>query len=708
MSGRSTWQPVTIETEGTLQGAAASDAHDGAFGETSLLGLQCFKSFVALECRRDGAAELLLWNGDVSPSAVSSAWRRLGGYELERWTHELPSNADEAARSARVAASTLGLQSAGQWSLQLSAPDEQHYGSDAPRLEISTPIDPPRVFECSLRLRSHDPGTTSDADAAGFDSRSAGFHSQDLTLHLLHQTPLPRGFDRSKFACGRLWAVAPDGVRVPISVLAKIPAAAKGAAPETRAALLFGYGAYGTCTDPGWDAERLALASTGIVAAIAHVRGGGEMGRGWHAAARRETKAVSFSDLEACATALCDAGLAARGGVALEGRSAGGLLVGACLNLNPSAYCAVLASVPFLDAAGKLQDASLPLTANEWEEFGNPNERTGHLSVLGFSPVHNVVPGEVYPPCLLLPAFNDARTGFSEALKFAHYIRTNGAPIEAQQAFVRTDMGGGHFRPANPDARRADRALEYGFVLHHCRRALKRSSPQATSQEPAPPAPPAPPAAGTMPSDVARTRQAPWPPPRTGSEGNVGGGGGLGTAHTLIYRAVQASDVEAVGRLRTLIFSPHLVTIGSQYLQSRLYADALAQKAAVIVAVDADGTLWGAADLASLPCEGGGVCGYITNVCVAPAARRRGIGGRLVDELEIVAARSDMRAAVLHVDIDNVAARELYITKGYTPGCDDRELAAAAALVPSAGTESPEQLLMTKLFRVEGKVPLSR
>jgi ribosomal protein S18 acetylase RimI-like enzyme len=181
----------------------------------------------------------------------------------------------------------------------------------------------------------------------------------------------------------------------------------------------------------------------------------------------------------------------------------------------------------------------------------------------------------------------------------------------------------------------------------------------------------------------------------------VSGGRGLGTGHTLIYRAVQASDFEAVGRLRTLIFSPHLVTIGSQYLQARKYAEALAEKAAVVVAVEADGTLWGAADLASLPCEGGGVCGYITNVCVAPAARRRGIGGRLVDELEMVAARSDMRATVLHVDFDNVAARELYITKGYTLGCDDRELAAAAALVPSAGTESPEQLLMTKLFRVQ-------
>eukprot|EP00965_Chrysotila_dentata_P172200 5682543-Pleurochrysis_carterae.AAC.3 len=119
---------------------------------------------------------------------------------------------------------------------------------------------------------------------------------------------------------------------------------------------------------------------------------------------------------------------------------AGGLLVGATANLRPELFCALLASVPFLDAAGTLQDSSLPLTANEWEEFGNPNEADGFESVFGFSPVHNVKPRAKYPKCLLLPALNDARTGFWEASKFADRIRTNGY-AHAEASHTQQDEG---------------------------------------------------------------------------------------------------------------------------------------------------------------------------------------------------------------------------------------------------------------------------
>ena len=185
--------------------------------------------------------------------------------------------------------------------------------------------------------------------------------------------------------------------------------------------------------------------------------------------------------------------------MAVEGRSAGGLLVGAAINRAPDVFCAAVGAVPFLDAAGTLQDATLPLTANEWEEFGNPNEAKGLESVMGFSPVHNVRQGVRYPRMLLLPALNDARTGFWEALKFAHAIRTNGYNAEwqgvegsdesacagseatgskttgsSQAVYVSMDLEGGHFRSADPVERAKQRGKELGFLLAALRHRILR------------------------------------------------------------------------------------------------------------------------------------------------------------------------------------------------------------------------------------------
>lgn len=210
---------------------------------------------------------------------------------------------------------------------------------------------------------------------------------------------------------------------------------------------------------------------------IAHVRGGGEMGAAWHAGGRRENKSRSIHDLLACAEQLRACGLSSA--IALEGRSAGGLLVGASANSRPELFCALLASVPFLDPAGTLQDGNQPLTVNEWEEFGNPNEVGGHDSVFALSPVHNVPPARStdgvereFPPTLLLPALNDARTGYWEALKYADAIREEYSSQEANPVLVRTDMEGGHFRSADPEQRAELRSLELGFVIQALRHHL--------------------------------------------------------------------------------------------------------------------------------------------------------------------------------------------------------------------------------------------
>ena len=209
------------------------------------------------------------------------------------------------------------------------------------RLELSTPISPPEIVEYDVAARA---------------------------ARRVWAQPPPRGFDPSRYVCGRLWATAADGARVPMSVLYRRDddggggGAPSSAAVPARPALLYGYGAYGECSDPSWCPERLAVVDSGMLHAIAHVRGGGERGAEWHAAGARARKPNSFGDLVACAEELARSGLADPGAIALEGRSAGGLLVGAAANMAPHLFRAVLASVPFLDAAGTLQDAALPLS----------------------------------------------------------------------------------------------------------------------------------------------------------------------------------------------------------------------------------------------------------------------------------------------------------------------------------------------------------
>ena len=411
--GRAAWQRVP-------------GVDDFVAGRT-LLELQAFEKHVAVEGRHDGSSAVFTYrreDGGIADAGDEDALRRV---DLEG---QLRGDAAAAALAD------------GQWSVGLAMASEQEaYASESVRLELSTPLSPPAIVE----LRP----------ATG-----------ELTT--LWRAPPPPGLDPSRYVCERRWADAADGVRVPISVLYRrdaADAAADAAAPRLPT-LLYGYGSYGEPTDPGWDAERLALVDCGAVHAIAHVRGGGELGAHWHASGRRREKANSFDDLVACAEALVGGGLADGGALGLEGRSAGGLLVGAAAARRPDLFKAVLASVPFLDPAGTLQDGSLPLTSNEWEEFGNPNEVGAHDDILGFSPLHRVPPGARMPRCLLLPALNDARTGFWEALKFAHAIRTNGrAPEEQAEVLVRMDMEGGHFRPSNPRERARGRSRELAFVL---------------------------------------------------------------------------------------------------------------------------------------------------------------------------------------------------------------------------------------------------
>jgi len=260
-------------------------------------------------------------------------------------------------------------------------------------------------------------------------------------VNVLKQEEVGSGYNPDDYRSERLWASAGDGVEIPISIVYRADRDA-AAGP----CLLSGYGAYEVSIDPVFSPARLSLLDRGFVVAIAHVRGGGEMGRPWYLEGKFEAKTNSFDDLVACARHLIDQGWTAPEQLALRGGSAGGLLVGAALNRAPELFGAVVSQVPFVDALNTICDETLPLTIPEWEEWGNPKVSESIYRVMrGYSPYENV--GDVsYPTVLATAGFHDSRVGYWEAVKWIQKIRehsTSDAPVVAW-----TDLGSGHGGPS--------------------------------------------------------------------------------------------------------------------------------------------------------------------------------------------------------------------------------------------------------------------
>jgi oligopeptidase B len=285
-----------------------------------------------------------------------------------------------------------------------------------------------------------------------FSAMDYGMESRVRTL-VKEQTVLG-GYDRAEYVSGRLWAIAPDGVRVPISYVHRRDVALDGTAP----ALLYGYGSYEHSSDPTFSAQRLSLLDRGFVYAIAHIRGGGELGRLWYEDGKLLNKRNSFSDFCACADHLVAQHVTNRERLAIRGASAGGLLMGAVVNLRPDLCAAVVAQVPFVDCLTTMLDPSLPLTVNEYEEWGNPEDPVTYRYMRSYSPYDNIarVP---HPAILATGGLNDPRVGFWEPAKWVARLRElddGTAPI-----LLKTDLGAGHGGASG----RYDAWLEEAFWL---------------------------------------------------------------------------------------------------------------------------------------------------------------------------------------------------------------------------------------------------
>ncbi len=272
------------------------------------------------------------------------------------------------------------------------------------------------------------------------------------------------GYDPARYASERLYANAADGTRVPVSLVYHRDTPRDGTAPV----LLYGYGAYGVSVEPHFVANRVSLLDRGVIFAIAHIRGGGELGRAWYEKGKRFYKRNTFTDFIACAEHLIAKGFTRAGNIVCYGGSAGGMLMGAVVNLKPDLWRAVVAVVPFVDVLNTMLDHSLPLTVIEYEEWGNPEEKKAYEYIRSYSPYDNVERKD-YPSMLVLSGFNDRRVQYWEPAKWVAKLRTH--KTDANPILLRTRMGEGHKGASGRYDYLKDVALEYAFILERLGRA---------------------------------------------------------------------------------------------------------------------------------------------------------------------------------------------------------------------------------------------
>jgi oligopeptidase B len=249
------------------------------------------------------------------------------------------------------------------------------------------------------------------------------------------------GYDATAYVQRREWVRAADGVAVPLSLVHRAGVEPDGTAPV----ILYGYGAYEASMDPWFSIFRLSLLDRGVVFAVAHVRGGGELGRAWYDAGKLAAKPTTFTDMVACARHLHERGWCAPDRLAIQGGSAGGLTVGATLNLAPELFVAAHADVPFVDALTSMLDESLPLTVAEWEEWGDPlHDAAAYACMRSYTPYENIQP-VAYPTILATTSLNDTRVLVAEPAKWVARLRAVATQDqEARPILLRTEMVAGH------------------------------------------------------------------------------------------------------------------------------------------------------------------------------------------------------------------------------------------------------------------------
>ena len=313
------------------------------------------------------------------------------------------------------------------------------------RFTYSSPRTPPTVYDYDLTAR---------------------------TRRVLKRTEVPN-FQPARYATERVWAPAPDGARVPISLFYRTPLRKN----RPRPMLLYAYGSYGASTDPGFSARILPLVDRGYIYAIAHIRGGQEMGRQWYDQGKMLRKKTTFEDLVTAAEWLERQGYTARDRLAIRGGSAGGLLMGAVTNMRPDLFRVVVADVPFVDVINTMRDPSLEFTTQEWQQWGNPNVPAEFAYIRSYSPYDNVG-RKAYPAILATTGLNDPRVNYWEPAKWVAKLRA--MKTDANPLLLKINMGAGHGGRSGRYEALHDDAFRYAFVLD----AIRTPDPRTVGRQP--------------------------------------------------------------------------------------------------------------------------------------------------------------------------------------------------------------------------------
>ncbi|ESQ74431.1 peptidase S9 [Asticcacaulis sp. AC402] len=290
-------------------------------------------------------------------------------------------------------------------------------------------------------------------------SQTFGYNMETREKVLLKTQTIPSGHNPADYEARRLYATAPDGEKVPVTVLMKAGTRLDGSSPL----LLYGYGSYGIPMDPTFSIRSLSLVNRGWIYAIAHIRGGTEKGYGWFLDGRKFKKKNTFTDFIAACESLCDAGYGTRGKVVAYGGSAGGMLMGAVANMRPDLWSGIIGAVPFVDVLNTMSDTSLPLTPPEWPEWGNPIEdKQAYDYIVSYSPYDNI-DAKPYPPVLATGGLSDPRVTYWEPMKWIAKLReksTSGAPM-----LLKINMEAGHGGASGRFDFLKEIAFDYAFAI---------------------------------------------------------------------------------------------------------------------------------------------------------------------------------------------------------------------------------------------------
>lgn len=275
---------------------------------------------------------------------------------------------------------------------------------------------------------------------------------------LLKQTPVLGGYDATKYQSERIHATASDGTKIPISLVYKKDLKRDG----TRPVLLYGYGSYGYPYPISFSSSRLSLLDRGVIVAMAHIRGGGEMGKEWHDQGKMMSKKNTFTDFISSAEHLIAEKYTAKDRLVISGGSAGGLLMGAVTNMRPDLFKAVVSQVPFVDVINTMLDATLPLTVGEYQEWGNPNEKAAYDYMKSYSPYDNLA-AKNYPAMLVETSLNDSQVMYWEPAKYVAKLRT--MKTDNNVLMLKTNMGAGHGGASGRYDFLKEVAFDYAFIL---------------------------------------------------------------------------------------------------------------------------------------------------------------------------------------------------------------------------------------------------